>query len=300
MDQFRIAATGHSLNYLPEYVAARQGFFAAEGLAVSVTVPTPWDKVLKELESGEADAVIGGIWVPSMHHGRSVAYTPFAQMAARAPLAIVGRERPEDFTWASMRGKVVSMKGSSGASAGLFIKMLLTENGVDPREVGFVQDLDGALLTRVFRGGMGDYLVVDYPSALTLEAAGGGHVVAPLVVTGGDVPWSVYYGLGRADMARLDLQMRFTRALKRGMEWVLGREADSYRDLLAETFPRFDPDLLVRLTDIYRKHGMWTGPRIDPHGYARWQKGIAAGYLTDAPIPYADLIDARPTASASA
>lgn len=296
MEPFRISATGHSLNYLPEYVAARQGFFAAEGLAVSATVPTPWDKVLKELESGEADAVIGGIWVPAMHHGRGVAYTPFAQMAARAPLAIIGRERPEDFAWASMRGKVVSMKGSTGASAGLFIKMLLAENGVDPRDVGFVQDLDGALLTRVFRSGMGDYLVVDYPSALAVEAAGGGHVVAPLVVTGGAVPWSVYYALGDAEAARLDRHARFVRALKRGMDWVLEREADTYRDFLAETFPRFAPDLLVKLTDIYRAHGMWTGPRIDPAGYARWQKGIAAGHLIDAPIPYDELIDPRPSA----
>lgn len=297
MQRFHISATGHSVNYLPEYVAAWQGFFADEDLDVTAVVPNPWDVVLSDLGSAEADAVLGGIWVPSMNFGRGVRYTPFAQVAARAPLAIVGREDPADFDWAKMPGKVVSMKGSNGASVGLFTKLLLREHGVDPREVGFIQDLDGALLSRCFAGGMGDYLVVDYPAALALEAAGKGRVVAPLAVVGGDVPWSVYYVLGESDAARLDVHTRFARALGRGMDWILAREAAEYRDFLAKTFPRFDPDLLVGLTDTYRANGMWTTPRVDPTAYDRWQRGIADGHLVERPIPYAELIDVRPTAA---
>lgn len=297
MQRFHISATGHSVNYLPEYVAVWQGFFADEDLDVTAVVPNPWDVVLSDLGSGEADAVLGGIWVPSMNFGRGVRYTPFAQVAARAPLAIVGREDPADFDWAKMPGKVVSMKGSNGASVGLFTKLLLREHGVDPRGVGFIQDLDGALLSRCFAGGMGDYLVVDYPAALALEAAGKGRVVAPLAVVGGDVPWSVYYALGESDAARLDVHTRFARALGRGMDWILAREAAEYRDFLAKTFPRFDPDLLVGLTDTYRANGMWTTPRVDPTAYDRWQRGIADGHLVERPIPYAELIDVRPTAA---
>lgn len=295
MQRFHISATGHSLNYLPEYVASWQGFFAQEGLEVTVSVPRPWDKVLDELETGEADAVLGGIWVPSMHFGRGVRHTPFAQVAARAPLAIVGREAPEDFSWPGMAGRTISMKGSNGASVGLFVKLLLVENGVDPADVGFIQDLDGALLSRLFAGGMGDYLAVDYPSARALEAAGKGRVVAPLPITGGDVPWSVYYALGEGDAARRDTQTRFARALGRGMDWVLAHDAQRYRDFLAQTFPQADAGLLVELTDIYRSIGMWTTPRIDRKAYDRWQGGIAAGHLIEAPIPYERLIDTVPT-----
>src|SRR3954470_2345060 len=204
MQRFHVSATGHSLNYLPEYVATWQGFFADENLKVSATVPNPWDLVLSELASGQADAVLGGIWVPAMHFGRSTRYTPFAQVSARAPLAIVGRENVDQFDWSRLAGKVISMKGSNGASIGLFVKLVLKEHGVNPRSVGFVQDLDGLLLSRVFAGGMGDYLVIDYPSALALEAAGGGHVVAPLAIDGGNVPWSVYYAEGESNDDRLD------------------------------------------------------------------------------------------------
>ncbi|TNB46240.1 ABC transporter substrate-binding protein [Martelella lutilitoris] len=297
MQTFHISATGHSLNYLPEYVAVDQGFFEEEGLRVTAEVPSPWDRVLDDIGSGKAEAALGGIWVPSMFHGRGKRYVPFAQVAARAPLAIVGRERPAEFEWAALAGRTIAMKGSNGASVGLFIKMLLRENGVDPRAVDFVQDLDGRMLTDLFTGGMGDYLVIDFPSAVTLETAGGGHVVQPLPVTGGNVPWSVYYSEGEPDDERRDTHARFVRALGRGMNWILDHEAEDYRDFLAATFPKFAPDLMVNLTNVYRANGMWTTPRIDSDAYRRWQTGICDGHLTDAPIPYATLIDQRPTAA---
>src|SRR5262249_7071557 len=118
MQNFHVTATGHSLNYLPEYVAVWQGFFAEEGLTVTASVPSPWDLVLSDIGEGKADAALGGIWVPSMFHGRGQRYTPFAQVAARAPLAIIGRETPADFSWEAMRGRTVAMKGSNGASVG--------------------------------------------------------------------------------------------------------------------------------------------------------------------------------------
>ncbi len=300
MQRFHISATGHSLNYLPEYVAKWQGFFAAEGLEIFATVPKPWDLVLDELASGDAQAVLGGVWVPSMYLGRAKRYTPFAQIAARAPLAVLGRGPRAAFDWRDMRGKVVAMKGSNGASVGLFLKLLLRENGVDPRDVGFIQDLDGAMLSTLFAGGMADYLVIDYPNAAMLEKAGGGNIVAPLALTGGNVPWSVYYVEGESDATRLETQTRFARALGRGMDWINANDAATFVDFLAKTFPRLAPDLLVRLTNEYRSCGMWTTPRVDVAAYDRWQRGIADGHLVAAPIPYATLIDRRPTAQFAA
>ena len=295
MQNFHISATGHSLNYLPEYVANWRGYFADEQLSVSVSVPSPWDLVLSDIGSAKADAALGGIWVPSMFFGRGKRLTPFAQVAARAPLAIVGRQAPEDFDWRKLSGKTVAMKGSNGASVGIFMKMVLREQGVDPNSVNFVQDLDGKMLSDLFLGGMGDYLVIDYPSAATLELRDLARVVSPLSITGGDVPWSVYYVPDESEEQRLGMQTRFARALGRAMAWIASNEAAGYRGFLAETFPKFDPDLLVQLTDRYRSIGMWTSPKIDEAAYARWQRGIADGHLIEKPIDYADLIDRRPT-----
>lgn len=295
MENFHVSATGHSLNYLPEYIANWQGYFADEGLTVTVTVPSPWQDVLTELASGKAQAVIGGIWVPSMYHGRGRALRPFAQMSNRAPLALLARRDAPAFSWYGMAGKWVSMKGSNGASVGVYMKMMLRENGVDPAEVNFIQDLDASILIDCFLGGMGDYLLIDAPSAQKLESAGKGRVDQLFSVTGGDIPWSVYYGEGDPDAAVQDREARFCRALKRGMDFVLAHDAADCRDFLAATFPRFAADDLVALANTYRGIGMWTGVAIAPASYARWQAGIHQAGLTSAPIPHQALVDTAPT-----
>jgi NitT/TauT family transport system substrate-binding protein len=295
MIDFHVSATGHSLNYLPEYVAVREGFFEEEGLRVTASVPKPWDLVLDALRNGSAQAALGGIWVPSMYLGRSTRFTPFAQVAARAPLAIVGREKAEDFAWEKLSDKVVLMKGSNGASVGIFFKHCLREQGVEPDRLSYIQDLDGAMLSELFHGGMGDYLIVDYPSAMKMEAEGHGRVVQALPVTGGNVPWSVYYSIEEPTLERQEAQTRFARALNRGMEWIKANDPEDYSDFLREIFPNLPPDISVPVTRTYAAHGMWTTPKIDDRAYSRWQEGIAAGHLIAAPIPYEELIDPVPT-----
>lgn len=289
MQEYHVTATGHSLNYLPEYIATEQGFFADAGLLVTASVPKPWDLVLEDLRGGKAQAALGGIWVPSMYMGRSTRFVPFAQIANRAPLALVGRG---DFDWDAMRGKTVLMKGSNGASVGLYMKMVLRENGIEPKDLNYIQDLDGAMLSELFLGGMGDYLVIDYPGALKLAAGGGCHVVQAFPNTGGDIPWSVYYATEGADIAQ---QTAFCTALDRAMRWIRANDAGDYAGFLGRTFPNLPVDVLVGVTREYVACGTWTTPRINPEGYARWQTGIADGHLVPAPIAYDDLIDPRPT-----
>ncbi|SMO97707.1 ABC transporter substrate-binding protein [Paracoccus laeviglucosivorans] len=288
MQDFHITATGHSLNYLPEYVAGEQGFFEDEGLRVTASVPRPWDIVLDDLRQGRAEAALGGIWVPSMYLGRATRFVPFAQIANRAPLALVGREPADKFLWSGMAGKTALMKGSNGASVGLYLKMMLREQGVDPKALNYVQDLDGAMLSELFVGGLGDYLVIDYPGALKLVADGPYTIVQAFPMTGGDIPWSVYYATEGADPAA---QAGFCRALGRAMSWIRKNDSGDYADFLARTFPRLPVEVLVRVTREYVGCNMWTSPRINPEGYARWQQGLADGHLIAAPIPYDTLID---------
>jgi NitT/TauT family transport system substrate-binding protein len=295
-EPFRVAATGHSLNYLPEYVAVAQGFFAEEDLVVDAVVPKPWDLVLDELAAGTSAVALGGIWVPSMYLGRAARYTPFAQVAARAPLALLGREAEGDFDWENLRGATVMMKGSNGASVGMFLKLLLAENGVDEHDVRFVQDLDGAMLSDLFVGGMGDYLVIDYPNAANLARQHPVSLVFRMAKDGGNVPWSVYYSLGEPTEHARETHTKFSRALGRGMDWIMAHDASEYGDLLGSLFPAVPVPLLIALANEYRSWGMWTTPTIDRDAYDRWQGGIARAGLTAAPIPYADLIDPLPTA----
>jgi NitT/TauT family transport system substrate-binding protein len=293
MQRFHVTATGHSLNYLPEYVAAWKGWFADAGIDYSAEVPRPWDLVLDQLANGSADAALGGIWVPSMYYGREQRYVPFAQLANRAPLALVGRPQDGDFELGNLRGKTVLMKGSNGASVGLFLKMLLTENNIDSKEVNYIQDLDGKMLSTLFVGGMGDYLLIDYPSALQLCTDTDNIVADVFCVDGNVIPWSVYYTRGVVDDDMLQIQRKVSQALARAMDWINDNSAESYIDFLEKTFPALSRDVLITVTDVYRANEMWTVPAISKEGYERWQKGICQGFLTDAEIPYDTLVDSR-------
>ena len=138
MERFRIAATGHSLNYLPEYIAHEYGFFGERGFEVTVSAPPPWAGLLDGFADGTAAASLGGIWVPSMCHDRMRKYTAFAQVGNRAPLALVGRGHTKGLKLADTVERTVLMKRSNGASIGLFFRMPLRENGIDPKSVEYV------------------------------------------------------------------------------------------------------------------------------------------------------------------
>lgn len=307
MPPFHVAATGHSLNYLPEYMAARLGFFAAEDIDYSASVPKPWDLVLSRLADGSAAAALGGIWVPSMYAGRGREYTAFAQVSNRCPLALVKRNPTTQanghtpFSLSEVVGRTVLMRSGNGASVGLFFKMLLREAGIDTASVDYVQDLEGAMLAELFQGGMGDYFLTDIISARAMASTNKGMSVAfEAVVDGGDIPWSVYYREteGITDEVR-DVQRRFCVALTRAMEWLAAHEAEEFRDHLEALFPALPIDIVVQVADLYRENNMWTTPVVSQGGFERWQRGIADGRLTRGPFGYADIVDDRQAVAAT-
>ncbi|CAK7224518.1 hypothetical protein SCUCBS95973_005544 [Sporothrix curviconia] len=301
LTRFHIAATGHSLNYLPQYIADRRGFFQEQGLALSVSVPSPWDNVLEELADGTAAAALGGIWVPSMYRHTATSYTTFAQLANRCPLALVQRgpapaaADKSTFQLADVVGKTVLLKSGNGASVGLYFKMLLREQGIDPAAVHFVQDLAGPMLSTLFQGGMGDYFLIDVVSARVMAAKNPGVSVVLEMATaggGGDIPWSVYY-CETASIALpgvADAQRRFCLALEKGMQYVLQHDAETYKADLAALFPAVPVALLVEMANIYRANKMWTSSAVSRHGFERWQQGIADGCLTKQPLPYEEMV----------
>lgn len=310
MQPFHLTATGYNLNYLPQYIAERHGFFRDQGLEVSVTIPTPWDGVLDALADGSADMALGGIWVPSMYRNRVQDYTVFAQIANRSPLALLRRRTSceKKFKLADVVGTTVLMKSGGGASVGLFFKMLLRENGIDPRSVDFIQDLDGVMLGNLFQGGMGDFFVTDNLSARAIAARprnnnnSNSHVsIAMEMVTQGDVPWSVYYReTATITPELLDAQRRFCVGLGRGIEWVLERDAESFRDELAELFPSVAVDVAVEVTNSFRRNGMWTNASIPRKAFDRWQQGLTDARLVKEPLIYESIVNNGPASEALA
>jgi NitT/TauT family transport system substrate-binding protein len=299
MQRFHLTATGHNLNYLPEYIARRHGYFKEQGLDFDLKIPVPWDGVLDELTEGTADMALGGIWVPAMYRNRAKHYTVFAQIANRCPLALLRRGHDEGFKLADVAKSTVLMKSGGGASVGLFFKMLLRENGIDPNSISYIQDLDGAMLATLFEGGMGDYYVTDNLSALAMTAKNPEISIAMEMVKEGDIPWSVYYReTATVTPEVLDAQRRFCIALGKGVDWVLQHDAESYKGELAELFPGVSVDVIVAVTNSFRQNGMWSSTCIPRKAFDRWQTGLADACLIKEAFSYDELVNDAPAKAA--
>jgi len=291
MQKFQLTATGYNINYLPQYIASRHGFFREQGLDVEMNIPTPWDGVLDALADDSADLALGGIWVPSMYRGRVQDYTVFAQIANHCPLALLRRTSREKFSLNDVVGRTVSMKSIGGASVGLFFKMLLRENGIDPASVDFIQDLDGVMLGNLFQGGMGDFFVTDNLSAKIIAAKNPEVSIAMEMVTQGEVPWSVYYKeTSKSTPDSEDGLKRFRAGLNKGIEWVLEHDAESFKEELAELFPKAPINVAIEVVNSFRKSGMWTTTTIPQAAFDRWQKGLMDARFVDKPLEYESMV----------
>ena len=298
MHPYAVSATSHWPNYLPEYIAADHGYFAEEGLDFRRWAPDPWTGVLDDLDQNRADAVLGGIWVPAMYHGRGRDYRAFACLNATNPKALVTRHPVTGFGWPDLAGRTVLAPGAGSAAYYVHTAGLLRRAGVDPDSVHFVRDLSTGILTELFLAGLGDVLITDVVNATALERAGQAHI-ALRVDSLGLMPNSVYYATPAALADPDERPLRFCRALARAMDWIRHNPAREIEDLLRRQWPGLDTGLLIDVVDDLRTTAVWGDIRIDRDSYDEWQQMQAEAGLIAAPIPYDVLVDPHPAAAAA-
>jgi NitT/TauT family transport system substrate-binding protein len=297
MERFHVSATSHWPNYLPEYIARENGYFADEGLRFDRSAPADWTKVLSDLHDGTATVALGGIWVPAMYYGRGQHYVPFAALNSRNPKVLVMREPVSDFAWTLLEHKIVLAPGAGGTAPYVHTAGLMRKAGVDMDTVRWVRDLSGPMMLDLFTGGHGDALVTDAVNGALLERAGRAVIVARHDVDGGPMPNSVYYTLPET-LEERDVAWRFCRALQRAYDWLRENSAAGVTDLLAREWPGLDTGHLVEIVDDLRARGLWADIRIERDAYEEWLRIMADDGLVSADVPYDRLVDPRPAAAA--
>ena len=111
----------HSIFYAPMYVAIEKGYFADEGLDITLVNGSGADNVMTSLISGDADIGFMGpeatIYV--YNQGAQNYAVNFAQLTQRAGNFLVARDKEPDFTWQDLKGKTVL----GGRAGGVHISM---------------------------------------------------------------------------------------------------------------------------------------------------------------------------------
>lgn len=290
MDRFHIAATGHSLNYLPQYIAQKLGFFADAGLAVTREVPVPWMQVLKDIDTGHAAAALGGLWVPAMLHATGRNYRAFAQMSARCPLVLISRRKTGNFRWTDLEGRQVLVTSTGGMGSYAYMAGQALRVGIPVHKIRFIRDLEYDFMLELFLGGLGDYMLVDVPTADRLAEEGTAHPAVALFDETA-VPWSVYYAPASALDNHPEIYDRFLTALQRGFDWLHAHPVSDLSDELGRLWPDYPTTTVIGWLERFRAAGMWQrGVSVDPDATATWQAMIMAADLIEQPVPSAKLI----------
>lgn len=152
----------HLIGYLPLYTAIHEGYFAEEGLDVTVVQATGGAHVTAVV-SGDAFAVIGGVDSNCLaNQGNSDPVTAIVNCVNRANVYLFARkglvpasDSREDMA-AFLMGKTI-IAGRYGGSPNLLTRYLLRQVGLDPdKDVTLIENADESTVTAMLQHGQGD------------------------------------------------------------------------------------------------------------------------------------------------
>lgn len=242
-----VAEPVHLIGYLPLYVAIHEGYFADEGLDVTVVQATGGAHVTAVV-SGDAFAVIGGVDSYALaNRGSSDPIVAISGCVNRANVYLfacrgLSPASADDADMADfLRGKTI-VAGRYGGSPNVLIRYLLTRVGLDPEtDVTLIENADESTVTAMLSHGQGDIGNGGEPQIS--EGITAGIWEEPFVKFPdlGDYAYSVI-GVKRSTIERdPDTCLRFVRALRRALASVQEDHDLAARVLEAE-FPTLTPE----------------------------------------------------------
>ena len=250
----------HSIFYAPQYVAIEEGYFAEEGLDLTLVTGFGADKVLTALISGEADIGFMGAEasIYAYQEGATDPAVNFAQLTQRAGNFLVAREEMPDFKWEDLKGKKV-LGGRTGGMPEMVFEYILRKNGLDPqKDLTINQSIDFGSTAAAFTGdASADFTVEFEPSATALEKEGAGYVVASLGVDSGYVPYTSYSAKTSYMQKNPEVIQKFTNALQKGMEYVQTHTPEEIAKVIAPQFAETDLDTVKTIVKRYYDQDTW-------------------------------------------
>ena len=152
----------HSIFYAPRYVAIEEGYFAEEGIDLTLVTGFGADKTMTAVLTNEADiGFMGSESTIYTYAGGTQDYVVnFAQLTQRAGNFLVSRKPIDDFSWDLLKGTDV-LGGRAGGMPEMVFEFILKKNNIDPiADLDIDQSIDFGSTAAAFSGGQGDFTVV--------------------------------------------------------------------------------------------------------------------------------------------
>lgn len=284
----------HSIFYAPMYVAIEKGYFAEEGIDLTLVTGFGADKTMTALLTGEADIGFMGSesTIYTYKEGASDYAVNFAQLTQRAGNFLVSREPIDNFSWDMLKGRKV-LGGRAGGMPEMVFEYILKKNGIDPTvDLSIDQSIDFGSTAAAFSGGQGDFSVEFEPHATSLEAKGDGYVVASLGEDSGYVPYTAFSAKKSYLEKNPAVIEAFTRALQKGMDYVQTHSPSEIAKEIAPQFAETETATIETIVGRYAAQDTWKADLIFSEDSFSLLENILeeAGEL-DGRVPYADLVN---------
>ncbi len=243
-NRITIAEVTHSIFYAPMYVAKDLGYFADEGIDIDIITTPGADKTMAALLSKEAQIGLMGpeASVYVYQNGQEDYAVNFAQLTQKDGSFILGRDPIENFDYTMMRGKTV-IGGRKGGMPLMILEYVLKNAGLDigendpTKEVNVRTDVSFDAMSGVFVAGESDFVTAFEPTASQVVRSGKGHILTSLGEDSGIVPYTCFSSLKSYMTSHEDNLRKFTKAIQRGIDFVLNHT-------VAEIIPHLRADFL--------------------------------------------------------
>ena len=301
-----VAEPVHLIGYLPLYVAIHEGYFAEEGLDVTVVQATGGAHVTAVV-SGDAFAVIGGVdsynfanrGAASGNAGTADPIIAIVNCVNRANVYLFARKglAPASDSAADMadflKGKTI-IAGRYGGSPNVLTRYLVKTVGLDPDlDVTLLENADASTVTAMLQYGQGDIGNGGEPQIS--EGVTAGIFEEPFVAFPdlGDYAYSVI-GVRRSAMEETpEICAAFVRAMLRALHTVQTDRETAAR-VLAIEFPTLTEEGRTAALDRAYADHLWSEDGwISQAAVDNAMTAVTVSGLFQGEWDYADMVDMR-------
>lgn len=288
----KVAEVTHSIFYTPFYVAIENGYFKEEGIDIDLLLVSGSDNVAASVLSGDTEVGLAGpesaIYV---YLGKEKNYLQvFSGLTKRDGQFIISRN-DDEFKWENLINKEILVGRSTGMPALSFLKAL-ENKGIDKEKININYSIEFAELSGSFIAGEGDYVNLFEPIASKMEDNNQGYVVESVGQVSGEFPYTAFYARKNYISDNKELLTKFTKAIKKGMDYTLQNDSDKVASVIKNQFSDTDIDTLSIMIERYKKADAWlTTPFVEEKFYNTIVDLLKDNNLIDSPIYYKDMVN---------
>lgn len=292
LETIKVSEVTHSIFYAPFYVAIENGYFEEEGIKIDLMLVSGSDNVAASVLSGDTQVGLAGpesaVYV---YLGKEKDYLQvFSGLTKRDGQFILARN-DEKFDWNNLIGKEILVGRSTGMPALSFLKAL-ENKGINKEKININYSIEFAELSGSFIGGEGDYVNLFEPLASKLEDNLNGYVVESVGQISGEFPYTAFYARKSYIENNKELLIKFTNAIKKGMEYTLNNDGEKTAKIIQKQFSDTSEKDLATMINRYKESDAWLNtPYVEEDFYNTLVNLLKDNNLIKKTVYYKDLVN---------